>query len=116
MTLEEALEESWAFQEMKKAYEEGIAKGLQALSLISFIEEYFPSLVQLARDIIGHIKWTLEELQDLFRKAVDAKDEEDVYQLLLNAQKQHPQYICQWRDEIIAIPHGRDEGTTDTKD
>jgi len=27
-----------------------------------------------------------------------------------------PQYICQWRDEIIAIPHGHDEGTADVKD
>jgi len=116
MTLEDALEECWAFQEMKKAYKEGIAKGLQAQSLISFIEGYFPSLVQLARDIIWHIKWTLEELQDLFRKVVRAKDEEEVRQLLLSAQKQHPQYICQWRDEIIAIPHGHDERTADAKD
>ena len=87
MTLAEALEESWAFQEMKKAYKEGIAKGLQALCLISFIEEYFPSLVQLARDIIGHTKWTLEELQDLFRKVARANDEQEVRQILLSAQK-----------------------------
>ena len=91
MTLDEIFEESWAFQELKEAYKtkagkRGAAKGLQALCLIGFIEKYFPSLVQLARDIVSP-KWTLEESQELFKKVVDTEDEQEVRQILLGAQK-----------------------------
>lgn len=91
MTLEEALAESWAFQElMQKAYDKGFkigyGIGLQDSSLVLFVEKYYPALSQLAQNICNETR-TLEESQSLFKKVMDAKDEEEVHQLLLGAQK-----------------------------
>ncbi len=101
MTLEEVLEESWAFQEMRrKAYEqaykqgykagykEGLKEGLQAQrqSLILLIQKYYPALLQLAQNVCNTVQ-ALEELQELFEKVLYAKDEQEVRQILLSAQK-----------------------------
>jgi len=82
MTLEEILEESWAFQEMKQKGREEAKRQ----DLLLLIEAYFPSLVQLAQNVCNAIQ-TFEELQDLFQKVLHAKDEEKVRQRLLGAQK-----------------------------
>jgi predicted transposase YdaD len=99
--LEDIIEESWAFQEMKqkaekkaeeKVYKKGLEKGLeeglqaQRQSLILLIQRYYPALLQLAQDVC-HAMRTLEELQDLFQKILQAESEQEIRQLLLGAQK-----------------------------
>ena len=80
--LEDVIEESWAFQEM-------IQKGRKEAKrqdLLLLIRRYYPALLQLAQNVCNAIQ-TLEELQNLFEKVLYAKDEEEVHQLLLSAQK-----------------------------
>ncbi len=80
--LEDIIEESWAFQEMKQKW----LKESKRQDLLLLIKSYFPSLVQLAQDVCNAIQ-TLEGLQDLFEKVMLTKDEEKVRQILLGAQK-----------------------------
>jgi predicted transposase YdaD len=108
--LEEVLEESWTLQEiLNKGLAEGLKKGLkeglregrkegreegreegqlqvQRQNLILLIQARFPALVQLAQDVCNVIQ-VFEELQGLFQKVLLAKDELEVRQLLLDAQK-----------------------------
>ena len=92
--LEDSLDESWTFRELKqKAHKEGREEGreegqlqLQRQNLIQLIQARFPALAQLAQDVCNAIQ-ALEVLQDLFQKVLLAKDELEVRQLLLGAQK-----------------------------
>ncbi|HEX3641530.1 MAG TPA: hypothetical protein VHV10_09585, partial [Ktedonobacteraceae bacterium] len=81
------------YQEIKKegreeGLEQGLEQGLQAQrqSLVLLIQVHYPALVQLAEDVCNTIR-TLEELQGLFQKVLLAKDEQEVHQHLLSAQK-----------------------------
>lgn len=92
--LDEIFEESWAFQEMRqKAYDQGYEQGYERgckevirQDLLLVINAYFPSLAQLAQNARDAIQ-TLEELQNLFENVLCTRDEEEVRQLLLSAQK-----------------------------
>jgi predicted transposase YdaD len=91
--LKDILEESWTYQRIKEegreeGLEQGLEKGLQAQrqSLILLIQKHYPALVQLAEDVCNAIR-ILEELQDLFQKVLLAKNEQEVHQHLLSAQK-----------------------------
>ncbi len=91
--LKDILDESWTFQEIKKeaqkeAYKEAHKEGLQAQrqSLILLTQKYYPALLQLAQDVCNAIQ-TLEELQDLFQKILQAESELEVRQILLGAKK-----------------------------
>ena len=94
MALDEIFEESWAFQEMRqKAYEQAYKQGYeqgckevirQDLPLV--IQRYYPALLQLAQNVCNTIQ-ALDELEELFEKVLYAKDEQEVHQILLSAQK-----------------------------
>ena len=94
MMLDELFEKSWAFQEMRqKAYEQSYKQGYEQgckevirQDLLLFVEAYFPSLVQLAQNVCNTIQ-ALDELEQLFEKALNAKDEQEARQILLSAQK-----------------------------
>src|SRR5437016_2922876 len=88
--IDDVIKESWTFQKMKQeGRQEGRQEGqlqMQRQNLIQLIQARFPTLVQLAQEVCNAIQ-ALEVLQDLFQKVLYAKDELEVRQLLLGAQK-----------------------------
>lgn len=84
--IEDIIEESWAFQEMiQKGHKKGL-KEAKGQDLLLLIQRYYPALLQFAQNVCNTIQ-TLEELQDLFEKVLNAQDEREVRQYLLDAQK-----------------------------
>jgi len=84
--LKDILKESWTFQEIRQEGREEGQLQVQRQNLILLIQARFPALVQLAQGVCNAIQ-VLEELQDLFQKVLLAKDELEVRQHILSAQK-----------------------------
>jgi predicted transposase YdaD len=99
--LEDVINESWAFQEIiqkgiAQGREQGIAQGIaqgreqglqaQRQSLLLLVQKQYPALLQLTHNVCNTVQ-NIEKLQEIFEKVLNAKNEQEAQQTILDAKR-----------------------------